>query len=101
MDFVALEIVRSNLTIAYADNLVNVSAFSALTEITGSLVVQNNPELVSISGFDELVTLDTNLDVRGNTSLSECLPLELRNRLQDEGFDGTASISGNMADTCD
>jgi hypothetical protein len=74
--------------------------FAKLTEVVETLSVSNNPKLVSLSGFDALVTLEDSLTVSGNSSLSECLPLELLERLEAQGFDGTVSIGDNMPDTC-
>lgn len=101
LDFASLEVVRSTVTVQYVSKLTTVDAFDALEEVSGHLVVYGNADLVSLSGFDTLTTLEGNLDVRANPLLSECQPLALRNRLQTEGFDGTATISGNLADTCD
>lgn len=97
----ALNSVRGDLTLTSVANLVDVEAFEALESVVGSLAVSKNPELTNLDGFGALASVDGDLAITDNSALPTCTASELRDRLEDAGFDGAATISGNLPAACD
>jgi len=101
LDLGSLIAISGDLNLTGVANLVDMGAFEALEDVRGSLTVGDNPQLASLSGFGKLVVVEGDLAITSNSALPTCEAFELRNRLQDEGFDGTATISGNLPGDCD
>jgi hypothetical protein len=99
LNLAALVTVRGNLTLTGLTRLQNLTGLPALREVLGTLTVNSNPALTTLN-LGTLTRLDGNLSIVSNATLPTCEASTLRNRLQMSGFDGTASISGNLTDTC-
>jgi hypothetical protein len=66
------------------------------------LVIQDNPLLADLDGLGALVSMGWMLKINDNAILPACAAEALHQQLVDQGWTGTADISGNWdAGTCD
>jgi hypothetical protein len=92
--------VARELTLRGVSNLSAISGLGALQTLTDALIISDNPELTGLQGLSALEELGNTLLIRNNAMLPTCEALSLRDRLEMNGFYGTVTISGNLADTC-
>jgi len=93
----ALASVGRNLKI-YQTPVASISAFDALTRLSGDLTLVGNSSLASITGLANLNAVVGALNLRNNASLSDCTPLALLlggNDGAQDAVSGSISISGN------
>ena len=83
------------LVIVNNDALTALTGLGNVTQIGDVLAIRNNAALTDISALISLRDLTGPLLIEANPSLPTCAAEALRDQLQDNGFIGAVSISGN------
>jgi hypothetical protein len=81
-------------------NLPEITGLGALRTLTSVIIIEDNPALSTLQGLATLQTAQSILSVQRNSLLPTCEAVELRDRLQSNGFDGAIVIRENLTDTC-
>lgn len=83
------------MVITSNDTLTSLAGLGNVTAIGDVLAIRNNAGLTDISALISLRDLEGDLLIEANPNLPTCAAEALRDQLQDEGFIGAVSISGN------
>lgn len=89
----ALRAVGGNLEITNSSALASVYA-TLLEEVGGDLTLQNNTGMAYLS-LPALTDLGGSLSIQNNQSLPACAAEAVRDQLQDRGYSGQVTLSGN------
>lgn len=72
----------------------------AIPNVTYGMGINDNDSLENLNGLANLDYLYGNLTIANNRKLPTCEAEALKTRLEENGWEGTATICGNLADEC-